>query len=110
MKAAVAKAPKRTRALVREKDRQIAKLGQKIDRLVMQAVGGTPERSIPVTSASVVEIKARAMRCAHCEGELQLLAHEAEFLHGAQLRRVDMKCKTCFTARRIWFALGPAAN
>ena len=103
----MAKPPKRTRAVIRETDRRIAKLSKKLDRLVADSPGGSPARALPVASASVVEVKARGFLCVHCEGELQLLAHEAEFLHGAQLRCVDMKCKICFARRRLWFALGP---
>lgn len=101
------KPAKRVRALIREKDRQIAKLDKKIDRLVADSPGGAPGRALAVSSASVVEVKARGFRCAHCEGELQLLAHDAEFLNDVQLRRVDMQCKLCFARRRLWFALGP---
>ena len=103
----MSKNPKRARSTQREKERALGKLDKKLDRLVEESAGGTPERAITIGTAAVVEIKARAFRCGHCEGELLLLTHEAEFLHGAQLRRVDMQCRGCFVRRRIWFVLGP---
>lgn len=101
------KTAKRARSGQREKKREMGKLAQKLDRLVEESAGGTPQRAIVVGSAAVVEVKARSLRCGHCEGELLLLAHDAEFVHGNQLRRVDMQCRSCFVRRRIWFALGP---
>lgn len=99
--------PKRPRAHQREKRRELTKLADKLDRLVHESAGGSPERAVEVSSASVIEVKARALRCGRCEGELLLVAHEAEFRNGVQLRRVDLQCRSCFAPRRAWFRLGP---
>jgi hypothetical protein len=101
------KKKKRTRSVEREKKRELDKLGRKLDRLVDESPGGSPERAIAVDSASVVEVKARAIRCVRCEGELTIHAHEADSIYGAQYRRLDMQCSKCLTRRRIWFVLGP---
>ena len=93
--------------MARQSDRTLEKLGGKLDRLVTEAPGGSPTKAIVVSSASVVEVKARSFRCGRCEGELLLLSHDAEFVGAAQLRRVHMQCRACFVHRTVWFALGP---
>ena len=103
----MSKAKKRPRAAARQGGRTLEKLGQKLDRLVLEAPGGSRDKAIAVSSASVVEVKARTFRCARCEGELLLLSHEAEFLGTTQLRRAEMQCRACFVRRRVWFSLGP---
>jgi hypothetical protein len=102
----MSKTAKRPRATRREKERALGKLATKLDRLVQASPGGSPQKAITVDSASVVEVKARAFCCGRCEGELLLLTHEAEFLQGAQYRRVEMQCRNCFVRRCIWFVLG----
>ena len=107
----MSKAKKRPRAVEREKQRELGKLAHKLDALVAESPGGSPERALPVSSAAVVDNKARGFPCGRCEGELELRDHQAEFRGSIQLRRVDLICKSCFHPRRIWFSLGaPTAN
>lgn len=106
----MSKAKKRPRAVARQGERTLEKLGQKLDRLVLETPGGSPQKAIAVSSASVVEVKARTFRCGRCEGELLLLSHEAEFVGTVQLRRADLQCRACLVRRRVWFALGPGPS
>ena len=107
----MSKGGKRARTTARQKQREVAKLADKLDKLVAESPGGSPARAIAVTSASVIDVKARAFRCGRCEGELEWKAEHAEFAGAIQLRNVDMVCKRCFAPRKIWFSLGaPTAN
>ena len=107
----MSKPKKRARSAQREKQRALGKLATKLDLLVAESPGGSPERAIAVSSASVIDNKARGFRCGRCEGELELRDHQAEFRGNTQLRRVDLICRSCFHPRRVWFSLGaPSAN
>lgn len=110
-------APKKTpraRTLRRAAAHDVRKLGRRLDRLEGELPGGSPARPIAVTSASVVEIRARAERCLICEGELTLRAHEAEPSPpggGGQVRRVELVCAACRRPRRLWLRIdAPSAN
>ena len=101
----------RARTLRRAVEQNVRRLGRKLDRLEGELPGGSPARPLAVTSASVVEVRARAERCLACEGALTIRAHEAEAAPGALLRRVDLVCGACGRARRLWFRIdSPAAN
>ena len=104
----MSKAKKRPRALERESRRALGKLAQKLDAVVAESPGGSAQRALQVSSASVIDNKARGFRCGRCEGELELRDHQAEFQGSLQLRRVDLVCKSCFHPRRVWFSLGAA--
>ena len=80
------------RALVRDRE-----------RLAALSPGGTRERPIEVTSASVVEVRVGALACPQCEGEYRIREHVSV---AAGIRRVDVKCVICGTPRSLWFRLG----
>jgi hypothetical protein len=69
--------------------------------------GGSADHPIDVTSAAVIEIRARATSCPQCTGTLQLEHHAAD---SAVLRRVELRCTQCGVPRRIYFRVLPAAN
>ena len=107
VKKPVKKAP-RARTVRRAAENDVRKLGRKLDRLETELPAGSPDRPLAVTSASVVEVRARAERCLACEGELKLRAHEAETAAGhGQLRRVDLICASCRRPRRLWVRIEP---
>lgn len=107
----MSKGGKRPRAAARQKQRAMGKLAEKLDKLVLESQGGSPQRAITVTSAAVIEVKARAFRCGRCEGELEWKHEHATFMGAIQLRRVDLVCRSCFAPRSVWFSLGaPTAN
>jgi len=103
------KKPPRARTVRRAAENDVRKLGRKLDRLETELPGGSPGRPLAVTSASVVEVRARAERCLACEGELKLRAHEAETAAASpgQLRRVDLTCASCRRPRRLWLRIEP---
>ena len=106
----MSKSKKRPRAIERENRRALGKLAHKLDALAADSPGGSQQRALPVSSASVIDNKARAFRCGRCEGELELRDHQAEFQGSIQFRRVDLVCRSCFHPRRVWFRLGTPTN
>jgi len=75
------------------------------EQLASMLPGGSPERPIDVPSASVVEVRARAIPCPQCGGELDVAEHAAITHEGEPLRRVDARCRQCGTRRSLWFRL-----
>jgi hypothetical protein len=74
------------------------------DRELLAALspGGSRERPIKVTSASVVEVRTSALGCPLCGGSYRLDEHIAP---AAGLRRVDVHCRDCSTPRSLWFRI-----
>lgn len=97
------KRPERTARRARE--RAVHRLVQDREKLAALASGGSPEHPISVPSASVVEVRVRALACPQCEGEYQLEDHQTA---GAGLRKVSVRCRLCHAARALWFRLEPA--
>jgi len=64
--------------------------------------GGSHHRPIAVASASVVEVRARALHCPHCDGEYRIEEHISV---ASGLRRVDVTCRHCSRPRSLWFRL-----
>jgi hypothetical protein len=65
--------------------------------------GGSRDRPIRVSSASVVEVRAGALTCPHCGlGTYRILEHVSP---AAGVRRVDVQCRQCSRERALWFRL-----
>lgn len=65
--------------------------------------GGSRDRPIRVSSASVVEVRTQALTCPHCGvGTYRIVEHVAP---AAAVRRVDVTCRHCSTPRSLWFRL-----
>ena len=94
-------ARKRPRTERRKNDRELAKLADAREALAQLEPGGAAERPLVVPSASVIEMRALALGCARCGGELKLEEHEA--LGG--LRRVRARCRACGARRDVWVRL-----
>ena len=77
------------------------------ERLFLLEAGGSRPHPIDVTSAAVIEIRARATPCPQCGGSLRLEDHAAE---SASLRRVELRCTQCGAPRRIFFRVALGAN
>ena len=95
--------------LIAEVCRRIANvifLVMQFDRELLASLtpGGSRERPIRVTSASVVEVRTSALSCPLCGGSYRLDEHVAP---AAGLRRVDVHCRQCSTPRSIWFRIVP---
>lgn len=78
--------------------RQIVRDRAKLAGLV---AGGSSDRPIAVDSSAVVEVRARAMPCALCDGEVRIGEHRAD----SGLRVVRVTCTRCHVARDLWFKL-----
>jgi hypothetical protein len=94
---------KRPRTLRREEERRARALVRDKQRLAALEAGGAPDRPIAVTSASVVDVRARSIPCPLCGGELRLDEHKAQ---SALLRELRMSCVRCGVARSLWFRIG----
>ena len=103
----MAKKPSRPRTARRAAAQLSRRAVEKIERLGTHLPGGAPQQPLRVTSASVVEIRARATRCLVCEGELELRGHVSEAGDPGDLRRVELSCRACGRARRLWFRIEP---
>lgn len=101
------KKPPRPRAARRAAAQVNRRAVERIERLGTQLPGGAPEQPLRVTSASVVEVRARSTRCLVCDGELELRAHVSEAEGPGDLRRVDLACRACGRPRRLWFRVEP---
>ncbi len=97
--------PKRERTLRRELSRRQARLGRDRERLFALEPGGRPDRPLDVESASVVEIRAQAVRCPRCGGEQGVEEHLAVSERGVRLREARLRCRQCGARRSMWFRL-----
>jgi hypothetical protein len=97
---------KRPRTERRERERAHRKIVRDKQRLAELSVGGAPERPIEVASSSVIDGRARSMRCPLCDGALRLDEQTAEKVHGRSLRAAHMTCAGCGIKRVLWFHIG----
>jgi hypothetical protein len=65
-------------------------------------LGGSPTRPIVVASASVIEARVTNLSCPLCRGEYRVLEHTRPV---PTLRKVDVACRHCSTARSLWFRI-----
>jgi Ribonuclease G/E len=72
------------------------------EQLAALSPGGSLQRTIPVPSAAVIEVRAAAMPCPQCGGLYRLREHTRP-LPG--VRRVDVACRQCSTPRSLWFRI-----
>lgn len=79
-----------------------ARVAQRRERLAALSPGGSPERTIGVTSAAVIEVRAAAMACPQCGGLYRLLEHTRPV---PGVRRVDVACRRCGVPRALWFRI-----
>jgi hypothetical protein len=69
--------------------------------------GGSPERPFDVSTAALVEPKARTVPCPRCEEPFDVESHEAHTDGQRRLRRVALHCRSCGTTRSLWFRIVP---
>ena len=96
----MAKRPERT--LRRAQERAARQLVRDREKLAKLLPGGAADHPISVGSASVVELRARALPCPQCDGELHVVEHRSE---GSGIRAVDVRCRQCGVPRTLWFRL-----
>ncbi len=106
------KAPaKRARTERRDAARDAVKLAEARLKLAALEAGGSPERPIEVTSASIIEPHAAGLACAACGASTRVEEHSAKTIMDASgsprpLRIVHVRCTRCGVARDIYFRLG----
>lgn len=95
----------RARTVARAAQRASEQLTEAKERWFSLQPSAKSERPKSVTSASLVEPQARATPCPQCEGQLDVLAHEAQTIDGIRLRRVSVVCRRCAHPRQLWFRI-----
>ena len=75
------------------------------ERLASLLPGGSPDRALVVTSASVIEVRTAAIPCPQCGGHYRVEEHTRPW---AGIRRVDVTCRYCSAPRTLWFRIDPA--
>lgn len=100
--------PKRSRTLRRELER--AEKKHLDDRMALSRLepGGSPERPLEVSTASLVEPTARAMPCPACGGSVRVLDHTAETIAGRRLRVAKVDCARCGAQVSRYFTIAEA--
>jgi hypothetical protein len=97
----------RPRTERREAVRAKEKLARVREKLARLEAGGSPERPIPLESASQVEVHASSLRCTTCDGDLRIEEHLARTIGDQRLRLVRLVCPRCGARRDAWFLLEP---
>lgn len=82
-------------------EREVQKQIERKDKLAVLTPGGAAERAIEVSTASLIEPMARALKCPRCDGPVRLEEHVVE---GA-LRVANVRCSTCGSARPLYFRI-----
>jgi hypothetical protein len=99
--------PKSARSERREAERTGVKLAEAGLKLALLEPGGSPERPIEVSSASIVEPHASGLACVACGGSTRVEEHAARtFDGGRSLRIVRVRCTRCGVERDVYFRLG----
>lgn len=93
---------RRKRTEQRERARTLRKLVRDREKLAVLSVGGSEERPIHVTSASVVEVRVHHLTCPQCDGEYKVKEHRSP---SSGIRSVDVTCQICGVSRTLWFRI-----
>lgn len=99
--------PPRPRQARREAERTARKAVRDTERLAVALPGAHPAHPIEVTSASVVEVRARATPCVQCGGALTVAGDRASSTPRGVVRQLDMACRRCHATRSLWFRITP---
>jgi hypothetical protein len=100
----------RKRTEKRAAARNAVKLAKDRVRLAALEDGGSPDRPIWVSSASLVEPAALALGCSACGGPVRLLEHEAKAFGAQLLRVVHASCIDCGHRRSVYVGLRDPRN
>ncbi len=90
------------RTLRRSEERAARALVRDRETLAALVPGGSEQRPIEVTSASVIEVRVGTLACPQCEGRYRISDHASA---GPGLRRLDVRCQTCGVPRSLWFRI-----
>jgi len=93
------------RAVARKQLRAAERLAEDRERLFELEPGGSPRVALQVPSPSVIDAHAARVPCPRCDGKLELLEQAAVTLDAARLREARLKCRSCGSARSMWFRI-----
>lgn len=79
-----------------------ARARERVERL---SAGGAADWPITVESSVLIERRAQALPCVHCNGALEVIAHDTAVVDDARRRIVETKCRACGARRKLWFAI-----
>jgi hypothetical protein len=97
----------RPRKQRREQERELRKTARRRERVAAASPGGAPDNAIVVTSAAVVETRARQSPCVQCGGALELCGDRASSTARGVLREIDVVCRRCHVPRTLYFLVAP---
>ena len=99
------RAKPRARTVLRERARASEKLYEARQKLAALEPGGSPERPLAVSSASVVESRAEAAPCLRCEGPVRCDEHTTLATERGLLRVVHVRCPACGAKRTMYLQI-----
>jgi hypothetical protein len=97
------KRPERPRTLARREQLASEKVFRARSKLLELEPGGSEANPLTVSTAAVIEPKARSVRCPRCDEAFDVESHDAEVGEHGRLRRVQLRCRQCGTTRSLWF-------
>lgn len=92
----------RPRTEERERARQRDKLYQARLKLALLEPGGSIDRPLDVSSASVVEGRAEAEPCLRCNQPLRVADHATAESPNGLVRKVKLRCRECGASRELF--------
>jgi hypothetical protein len=95
----------RPRTEERERARQREKLYEARAKLALLEPGGSADRPLDVTSASVVETRAEAEPCLRCNQPMRAVDHTTAASPNGLLRKVKLQCRDCGTTRELYLRI-----
>jgi hypothetical protein len=97
---------KRPRTRARTEQRELARGRERLyearAKLAGLEPGGSAERPLQVSSASIVERRAEAEPCLRCDGPVRVDEHTTLSTHHGLLRVVTVRCPSCATLRTFY--------
>jgi hypothetical protein len=96
------KQPRRARTELRELSRQRERLFEARMKLALLEPGGSPERPLEVSSASIVESRAQAEPCLRCGAAPRCEEHTTLSTANGLLRVAHVRCPSC-SAKRLFY-------
>ena len=101
----------RARTVLREDARRQQRLREDQEKLRLLEPGGSPERPLEVSSASVVEARAETERCFRCGLPMRAEEHTTHAAASGLLRVVRLRCTRCGAPREIFLRISaPSLN
>jgi hypothetical protein len=105
----VSVAKKKTGGRPRTEERQRARQREKLYdarlKLALLEPGGSADRPLDVSSASVVESRAEAEPCLRCNKPMRATDHTTAESPNGLLRKVKLQCRDCGAMRELYLRI-----